>query len=63
MGIRPASPSPRVDNLDYATIEQTLRNAKAAIAGMVEHLPTHEQFLGSSAPGEAAPGLRKITAG
>jgi hypothetical protein len=22
-----------------------LRNAKAAIAGMVEHLPTHEQFL------------------
>lgn len=45
MGIRPASPSPRVDNLDYATIEQTLRNAKAAIAGMVEHLPTHEQFL------------------
>jgi tryptophan halogenase len=45
MGIRPASPSPRVDNLDYATIEQTLKNAKAAIAGMVEHLPTHEQFL------------------
>jgi tryptophan halogenase len=45
MGIRPTSPNPRVDNLDYATIEQTLRNAKAAIAGMVEHLPTHEQFL------------------
>ena len=37
--------SPRVENLDYAQIEQTLRNAKAAIAGMVEHLPTHEQFL------------------
>jgi predicted RNase H-like HicB family nuclease len=34
-----------VENLDYATIEKTLRNAKAAIAGMVEHLPTHEQFL------------------
>jgi tryptophan halogenase len=45
MGIRPASPNPRVENLDYAQIEQTLRNAKAAIAGMVEHLPTHEQFL------------------
>ena len=45
MGIRPASHSPRVENLDYTQIEQTLRNAKAAIAGMVEHLPTHEQFL------------------
>lgn len=45
MGIRPASPNPRVENLDYAQIEQTLKNAKAAIAGMVEHLPTHEQFL------------------
>jgi tryptophan 7-halogenase len=45
MGIRPASHNPRVENLDYATIEQTLKNAKAAIAGMVEHLPTHEQFL------------------
>jgi tryptophan halogenase len=45
MGVRPASPNPRVENLDYAQIEQTLKNAKAAIAGMVEHLPTHEQFL------------------
>jgi tryptophan halogenase len=45
MGIRPTSPNPRVENLDYAQIEQTLKNAKAAIAGMVEHLPTHEQFL------------------
>ncbi len=45
MGIRPTSPSPRVENLDYETIQQTLKNAKAAIAGMVEHLPTHEQFL------------------
>jgi tryptophan halogenase len=45
MGIRPASPNPRVENLDYAQIAQTLKNAKAAIAGMVEHLPTHEQFL------------------
>jgi tryptophan halogenase len=45
MGIRPASHSPRVESLDYSQIEETLKNAKAAIAGMVEHLPTHEQFL------------------
>ena len=45
MGIRPASHSPRVESLDYSEIEKTLKNAKAAIAGMVEHLPTHEQFL------------------
>ncbi|WP_116810945.1 tryptophan halogenase family protein [Steroidobacter cummioxidans] len=45
MGIRPRAYSPRVDNIDYAHIEATLRTAKAAIAGMVEHLPTHEQFL------------------
>jgi tryptophan halogenase len=47
MGIRPRTYSPRVDNIDYAHIETTLRTAKAAIAGMVEHLPTHEQFLGT----------------
>ncbi len=46
MGIRPRTYSSRVDNIDYAHIETTLRTAKAAIAGMVEHLPTHEQFLG-----------------
>ncbi len=45
MGIRPRTYSPRVDNIDYAHIEATLRTAKSAIAGMVEHLPTHEQFL------------------
>lgn len=45
MGIRPRAYSPRVDNIDYAHIEATLRTAKSAIAGMVEHLPTHEQFL------------------
>ena len=49
MGIRPRAYSPRVDNIDYAHIEATLRTAKTAIAGMVEHLPTHEQFLGSQA--------------
>ncbi|MBL8267823.1 tryptophan halogenase family protein [Steroidobacter sp.] len=45
MGIRPRTYSPRIDNIDYAQIQDTLRTAKAAIAGMVEHLPTHEQFL------------------
>jgi tryptophan halogenase len=45
MGIRPRTYSPRIDNIDYSHIEATLRTAKAAIAGMVEHLPTHEQFL------------------
>lgn len=45
MGIRPGSPNPRIENLDYREIEQSLRNARAAIAGMVGHLPTHEQFL------------------
>jgi tryptophan halogenase len=45
MGIRPRAYSPRVDNLDYAHIEAALRTARSAIAGMVEHLPTHEQFL------------------
>lgn len=47
MGIKPRAYSPRVDNLDYTHIEATLRTAKSAIAGMVEHLPTHEQFLSS----------------
>ena len=45
MGIRPRTYSPRVDNLDYGHIEATLRTARSAIAGMVEHLPTHEQYL------------------
>lgn len=49
MGIRPRTYSPRVDNIDYAHIEATLRTARSAIAGMVEHLPTHEQFLSGQA--------------
>ncbi|HEY0942466.1 MAG TPA: tryptophan halogenase family protein [Steroidobacter sp.] len=49
MGIRPRTYSTRVDNIDYAHIEAALRTAKSAIAGMVEHLPTHEQFLSSHA--------------
>ena len=45
MGIRPRGYCPRVENLEYAEIANTLKTAKAAIAGMVDHLPTHEQFL------------------
>jgi tryptophan halogenase len=45
MGIRPRGYCPRVENLEYNEIATTLKTAKAAIAGMVEHLPTHEQFL------------------
>jgi tryptophan halogenase len=45
MGIHPRAYCPRVENIDYTQIAATLRTAKAAIAGMVEHLPTHEQFL------------------
>jgi len=29
----------------YADIAAALTTAKAAIAGMVDHLPTHEEFL------------------
>ncbi|HEY0682086.1 MAG TPA: tryptophan halogenase family protein [Steroidobacter sp.] len=55
MGIRPRAYSPRVDNIDYSQIEATLRTARAAIAGMVEHLPTHEQFLSSQLGESASP--------
>ncbi|HMN44361.1 MAG TPA: tryptophan 7-halogenase [Povalibacter sp.] len=45
MGIQPSHYCPRVDNLDYARIANALKTAKAAIHGMVGHLPTHEEFL------------------
>ena len=45
MGISPSVYCPRVENLDYAEIAASLTTAKAAIAGMVAHLPTHEEFL------------------
>ena len=45
MGIRPKRYSPRLDNVDYAEIATTLKTARAAIQGMVSHLPTHEEFL------------------
>jgi tryptophan 7-halogenase len=47
MGIQPAVWHPRVENLDYAQIADSLKTARAAIAGMVAHLPTHEEFLES----------------
>jgi len=37
--------SRRVESMDYAQIAASLSTAKAAIAGMVAHLPTHEEFL------------------
>lgn len=45
MGIRPKRYSPRLDNVDYSEIATTLKTARAAIQGMVSHLPTHEEFL------------------
>jgi tryptophan 7-halogenase len=45
MGISPSVYSRRVESLDYAEIAASLNTAKAAIAGMVAHLPTHEEFL------------------
>ena len=49
MGLHPRGYCPRVGNLDDAHIAATLRTARAAIVGMVEHLPTHEQFLSTQA--------------
>jgi tryptophan halogenase len=45
MGISPSFYSRRVENMEYAEIAAALITAKAAIAGMVAHLPTHEEFL------------------
>lgn len=45
MGIRPEKYSPRIDNLDYKLIEDTLKEARQSIAGMVDTLPTHDQFI------------------
>lgn len=45
MGIRPSVYCPRVENIDYAEITAALKTARGAIAGMVAHLPTHEEFL------------------
>jgi tryptophan halogenase len=45
MGISPSVYCRRVESMDYAEIAAALNTAKAAIAGMVAHLPTHEEFL------------------
>lgn len=45
MGISPSAYSRRVENMEYADIAPALATAKAAIAGMVTHLPTHEEYL------------------
>lgn len=47
MGIRPGKHCPRVDNVDFAELRESLRMAKAAIHGMVKTLPTHDEFLHS----------------
>ena len=45
MGIRPRVYCPRVAKMDYLEIESSLTAAKSAIAGMVAHLPTQEEYL------------------
>lgn len=45
MGIRPNKYCPRVDNMDYQEISDTLKMARQAIQSMVKNLPTHDEFL------------------
>lgn len=45
MGIRPHKYAPRVDNVDFDYIHETLRTAKSAIFNMVKNLPTHDEYL------------------
>jgi tryptophan halogenase len=45
MGIRPQKYCPRVDNVDYQEITDTLKMAKQAIQSMVKNLPSHDEFL------------------
>lgn len=49
MGIRPQKYCPRVDNIDFGQIDTTLQNARQAILTMVKTLPTHDDYLRSSA--------------
>jgi len=49
MGIRPQKYCPRVDNIDFGQIDITLQKARQAILTMVKTLPTHDEFLRSSA--------------
>ena len=45
MGIRPNKYCPRVDNIDYQEITDTLKMARHAIQSMVKTLPSHDEFL------------------
>jgi tryptophan halogenase len=45
MGIRPEKYCPRIDNIDFQLIEDTLKEADESISGMVQQLPTHDGFL------------------
>lgn len=45
MSIRPQKHSPRVNNLELSEITASLRMAKTAIRGMVNTLPSHDEFL------------------
>ena len=45
MGIRPNKYCPRVDNMNYQEISDTLKIARQAIQTMVKNLPTHDDFL------------------
>jgi tryptophan halogenase len=45
MGITPSVYSRRVEHMGYVEIAAALTTAKAAITGMVAHLPTHEEYL------------------
>lgn len=45
MGVRPEKYCPRIDNIDYKLIEDTLKEADESISGMVQRLPSHDQFI------------------
>lgn len=45
MGIHPAKYCPRVNNIDSQTILSTLESTRSAIQGMVQSLPSHDEFL------------------
>ena len=45
MGIRPHKYCPRIDNMDFQDISDTLKMAKQNIQAMVKTLPTHDEFL------------------
>ena len=52
MGIRPKNYCPRVDNLDYAAVQITMKQAAEMIEDIVLKLPTHDEFLREHCPAE-----------